>query len=562
MKPIYLSISGLYSYQEKQEIYFDKLSAAGIFGIFGQVGSGKSTILEAISLALYGQSHRLNQRDNAHYNLMNLQSNRLEVIFEFEMPNAKQYRCIYEATRNSKRFEDVQKKPHRFFIKTLDNTYQPLPDGEDVEKLLGMNKDNFHRTVVIPQGKFAEFLQLGALERTKMMQDLFGLEKFDLADATKKLQTETNNKLLICNGQLANYEHVTHAHLKTALLALDKLKQTLAFDEQNQKQLQKQLIGLEKRYEVYQKIAISIKLIDELSQKTEQLPALEQTLKQLNHWQEIFKLPLYELQTTRPNVENLAKTLNDTAVNLNKAQKAFDDAINQQSMLESNAETIKQESNNLHDYEIGIALLKIQKQLITDNQRLIKGEQTVANQINAIDEKKKELEAEKEKLKKLDLKRIQIDAAIEWQVWTTNHQKLMHEANTLTQKQHQATLEIAKALKNWEEIAPKSLHHIKDSQQFEEWKTTQLAQNEPKKVMLLNKQKKASLEDELINYAKHLHNGTPCPLCGAIEHPSPLKNSTNLALHAAIESLKNELDSQEQELNKLTKSVLCLRKSA
>lgn len=62
MIPIRLEIQGLYSYREKQVIDFDKLTAAGLFGIFGAVGSGKSSILEGVLLALYGSTERLSDR--------------------------------------------------------------------------------------------------------------------------------------------------------------------------------------------------------------------------------------------------------------------------------------------------------------------------------------------------------------------------------------------------------------------------------------------------------------------------------------------------------------------
>ena len=49
MLPLYLTIEGIYSYQERQHIDFTSLTSAGLFGIFGAVGAGKSSILEAIT---------------------------------------------------------------------------------------------------------------------------------------------------------------------------------------------------------------------------------------------------------------------------------------------------------------------------------------------------------------------------------------------------------------------------------------------------------------------------------------------------------------------------------
>ena len=54
MKPIKLEVKGLNSFIDKQVVEFDKLTERGLFGIFGPTGSGKSTILDGITLALYG----------------------------------------------------------------------------------------------------------------------------------------------------------------------------------------------------------------------------------------------------------------------------------------------------------------------------------------------------------------------------------------------------------------------------------------------------------------------------------------------------------------------------
>ena len=103
MIPIQLTLEGIYSYQNKQTIDFGALTDAGLFGIFGAVASGKSTILEAITFALYGDSERMGGT-NRNYNMMNLKSNRMYVDFEFINFENKKYRAIREYRRNSKSF--------------------------------------------------------------------------------------------------------------------------------------------------------------------------------------------------------------------------------------------------------------------------------------------------------------------------------------------------------------------------------------------------------------------------------------------------------------------------
>ena len=79
MKPIKLELMGLNSYTDKQTIDFEKLTSRGLFGIFGNTGSGKSTILDAITIALYGDI----ARDATDY--INTSCDKAMVKFEFEI---------------------------------------------------------------------------------------------------------------------------------------------------------------------------------------------------------------------------------------------------------------------------------------------------------------------------------------------------------------------------------------------------------------------------------------------------------------------------------------------
>ena len=108
MIPLQLTIEGLYSYQERQTIDFRELTRAGLFGIFGSVGSGKSSILEAITFALYGRTERLKNNDRRAYNMMNLKCSRSYIEFDFLNHENKKYRITREFKRNSRNFEDVK----------------------------------------------------------------------------------------------------------------------------------------------------------------------------------------------------------------------------------------------------------------------------------------------------------------------------------------------------------------------------------------------------------------------------------------------------------------------
>jgi exonuclease SbcC len=191
MIPVKLTIQGLYSYQEKQTIDFTKLTEANLFGIFGSVGSGKSSILEAITFAIYGETDRLNSRDNRNYNMMNLKSSDLLIEFIFETgKDQTAYQAAVKGRRNGKKFEEVKALERTAYRKENEN-WIPI-EPEMLEKAIGLSYNNFKRTIIIPQGQFQEFLQLGSTDRTRMMKELFNLERFELYYKVTALESKNN----------------------------------------------------------------------------------------------------------------------------------------------------------------------------------------------------------------------------------------------------------------------------------------------------------------------------------------------------------------------------------
>jgi len=265
LKPLYLSIKGLFSYREEVEIDFQPLTDAGLFGIFGAVGSGKSTILDAITLALYGENDRLNAKDSRNYNLMNLQSSTLKVHFRF-IHSGQEYLFTVEGSRNSKKYEDVRSFKRRAY-KIEDGSAKALHDDNrsySAREILGLSYDNFRRTIIIPQGRFQEFLQLRANDRRTMLKELFSLEKFDLSPATSTLLQETKGQQIEVQSKLSMMEDVSAQELQ---------------------RYQSELAGVEKQAkELYEKKSAArkeLQKLDQLEQLFSQLKSAESTLETL-----------------------------------------------------------------------------------------------------------------------------------------------------------------------------------------------------------------------------------------------------------------------------------------
>jgi len=240
MIPQTLTIEGLYSYREKQTIDFSALTDARLFGVFGQVGSGKSTILEAITFALFGKTDRLNLAgDNRNYNMMNLKSNAFLIEYTFTSGNNQHlYMSRAASRRNSKRFEDVKAIERSFYQKNGDD-WEPMAE-EAFNEVVGISYDNFRRTIIIPQGKFQEFLQLGNKDRTIMMKELFQLQKFELFYNVASLEGKNKEKKQYLEGQLQQLGDIDPTQM-------DTLKKDLESKEAQCREMEKALEAKRKK---------------------------------------------------------------------------------------------------------------------------------------------------------------------------------------------------------------------------------------------------------------------------------------------------------------------------
>jgi len=201
VRPIRLRIAGLNSFREAQEIDFSKLCETGVFGIFGSTGSGKSTILDAITLALYGTVERA---ANNTQGILNHAEAQLTVEYSFSLAAGDQ-RSTYRAERAYRRSgERTVKASICRLVKIVDGVETVLASKADemtkqIEAVLGLNVQDFTRAVVLPQGKFAEFLTIKPKDRRLMLERLFSLEAYG-RELTARLTEQMESTRFNLNG--------------------------------------------------------------------------------------------------------------------------------------------------------------------------------------------------------------------------------------------------------------------------------------------------------------------------------------------------------------------------
>ncbi|MGI5869202.1 MAG: AAA family ATPase [Kiritimatiellia bacterium] len=150
----------------------------GIFAITGPTGSGKTTILDAICLALYGRTPRLDRVNKSGNEVMSRQTGECfaEVTFE---TLAGRYRCHWSQHRARRRPDGELQAPRREIANAdtgeiFESSIQGVADK--VVEVTGMDFERFTRSMLLAQGGFAVFLQAAPDDRAPILEQITGTE--------------------------------------------------------------------------------------------------------------------------------------------------------------------------------------------------------------------------------------------------------------------------------------------------------------------------------------------------------------------------------------------------
>lgn len=175
---------------------------SGIFAIVGPTGSGKTTILDAICLALYGHTPRIGSITQNANEVMNRDCDSCRSSLEFQTLSGR-YRATW-SQKKQKNFDKTGK--YGQVVSTMekfeDGCWIPITDGskvtskkQEVQKIIGLSFDQFKRSVMLSQGGFAAFLKSKPNEKAQTLEQITGTQiysllstkVYDLAEEQKKL---------------------------------------------------------------------------------------------------------------------------------------------------------------------------------------------------------------------------------------------------------------------------------------------------------------------------------------------------------------------------------------
>jgi exonuclease SbcC len=168
MRILKLTIENIAPYKKKQVIDFDSLPE--LFLVYGPTGSGKSTIFDCVSLALYNKTAGETEKGNPVY-----PSNGEKVIGRLKLEFSVNEQ-IYVIVRE---YEKDKSSKVVLYLPNGETVQKQVPVLMEIEKLLGLTHQQFIRSSIIAQGEFQKILRAGTRERQELLQSIFNTDRYE-----------------------------------------------------------------------------------------------------------------------------------------------------------------------------------------------------------------------------------------------------------------------------------------------------------------------------------------------------------------------------------------------
>lgn len=527
MRPHKLTISGFLSYGGEEVIDFDSLSSAGgLFLIHGRTGAGKTSILDAISYALYGKLPKSRDAVASTYRS------------DFAAPSTSTY-VELEITLRGKRIQ-IRRNPDYEVVaegetknkkvkastkaNVLENgEWQPLTAnvaeaGAEVVRLMGMDSVQFFKLILLPQGDFAQFLRSTPKERGDVLESLFSDEVALFTDLMKyfKYKYDDATKVKEESKQAVIAEH------KSIQTTFDTLYQGVDYD------LDVEMPATADEAKEYLNLLES-EIVDATNRYAKNEKDKEKALKISNEAEAKFNSSTKVLEAKK---------------NLDSAKKAIDD------WREKNKDSVP---------------LKVA------NDKVVA---TINNSIRALEKENSAAEESNSKFKDLIEARKNVVILTAAQTKAENELKVLQDSTNVSlaaiKELKDATSSDANPEAEQEKIK-NAVQKLKDSLDKVTKSEAVKAQinsfeSEIKKLEVKEKEAEASYIEAQNSFdseaasvlAAKLSNGAPCPVCGSHEHPHPATSHgtvTKVQVKKSQDAFKEASDALIQKRGDLKAAV-------
>lgn len=545
MKPLTLTLQAFGPFSGVEHIDFRTLGDSPLFLINGPTGSGKSSILDAICYALYGEttgSERTGDQMRCDYADAKLLTT---ITFEFELAGVR-----YQITRSpdqevpKQRGEGMTKKSHTAKLINLDNdeliANKPKPVATAIQELMGLDVKQFRQVMVIPQGKFRELLTASSKEREAIFGQLFQTQiyttiervLFERAAGIRKAKEEFDNQI---KGALDVASVESESHLSQQLIELAPLLER-SESELNQAE--------NVRTKAQQELDNALELGKKFSAKAE----LEQA--QLKHQQGCEAIELAKSQ-----------------LNAHKAATAI------QSEYDSQLRLTKESAILAERLQTGRGKIAAAKQNQSQTQAAYDDAKKASDNAEPLKQERFELNALLERLKELDSKKVELQQANQKLGSVSASQTtLVGQIKALTQQEESLHSAFVDAEKQKSQLSELNLSlDIESKKQQAQQAISQIdAQLETKHKQRTESISKIALQESVVNkmrqtrteaeiawhsgqaalLAASLEQDSPCPVCGSTEHPNVATFAGEMVTLEQVNELRETESTAKDELTR------------
>lgn len=367
----------------------------GIFAITGPTGAGKTTVLDALCLGLYGRTPRLDKVTKSSNEIMSRQAGECFAEVEFETLKGR-YRCHWSQHRARKKpGGELQQSKHEICEadsgKVLESRIALV--GEFIEKVTGMDFERFTRSMLLAQGGFAIFLKAPPNERAPILEQITGTEIYSkISVKVHEKRLAENNKLEILQAELSGIRILGEEEEKDFNTALKEKQNQEAHKSAKVKEL-----------------ATAANWIDEINKLEKDIEDLGEKRKDSDKRRQEFEPEAEKLErsrkaalieadyrgvtTLRSQQESDLKELDSAVLLLPEKEKNLNEALTQRIAAESalNEAQKKQRSE-----------MQIIKQVRDLDTLLKEQKKQLTGQENKIEETKKQISVYKKSMEKSD----------------------------------------------------------------------------------------------------------------------------------------------------------------
>lgn len=508
MKPLHLTMSAFGPYADKIEVPFERFGESGLYLVTGDTGAGKTTIFDAITFALYGESSGKVRDSSMLRSDYASPTQKTEVCLTFSYKGD-----IYKVERTPQ-YERAKARGDGT-TKEVASATLIYPDGKvltgvkqvttAITELIGIDSKQFAQIVMIAQGDFLELLLADTVKRSGIFRKIFNTEKIQLFQKNIKQQALEQKRNLdmqkesvmqyvsqiVCNTpELENLRD--SADVYTLKPLTDELEKSIKDDETayNQSQINLDVIR---------------KTLEQLSSKLDKAKECEKTKK--------------DYESAKQNLDLLKLKLESLEQNLKNAQQ------NQPECDKLKSEIAKLENEmpiytSLENAQIQVKNASVrQEKLKTEQTKLDLEQETLKTRLSELENLINESQNSAVELEQLKNIKTSLD----------NRKNELYEMQTQYEKACQAYKDYQKIKKDFENA--NAIYNDVNSK-------------------FLNYEQLFFSEQAGI-LAKDLQENTPCPVCGSLHHPKPATLSNSAISQKKLEDAKKLAETAR---NKMTQA--------